>query len=137
MSLAEGSAGLLVKPEVARKQRESERPPEQPPEDKGNGKPDGNGKGTGGDGGTTQPPPPLVLRRFHGSISLDPTRLGRDAGRVADEVVSHLAGLVGGDVSITLEIQADVASGVPDKVVRIVNENCRTLKFTQAGFEEQ
>ncbi len=137
MTLMAGSAGLMVKPEVARKQRETERPPEQTPEDKGKGKTDGNGKGTGGDGGTTQPPPPLVLRRFHGSISLDPTRLGRDAGRVADEVVSHLAGLVGADVTITLEIQADVANGVPEKVARIVNENCRTLRFTQAGFEEQ
>jgi hypothetical protein len=77
------------------------------------------------------------LRRFHGSIALDPTRLGRDASRVADEVVSHLAGLVGANVSVTLEIQAEVRNGVPEKVVRIVNENCRTLKFTQAGFEEQ
>jgi len=48
-----------------------------------------------------------------------------------------LARLVGSDVSVTLEIQAGVPSGVPDKVVRIVNEICRTLKFKEAGFEEQ
>jgi len=137
MSLSDGSAGLLVKPEVERKQREAERPAEQPTEDQGKDKTDGAGKGDRGDGGSEIPLHSLVLRRFHGSIALDPTRLGRDAGRVADEVVSHLAGLVGADVFITLEIQADVANGVPEKVVRIVNENCRTLKFTQAGFEEQ
>jgi len=83
------------------------------------------------------PPAAALLTRFHGSITLDSTRLGRDAGRVADEVVSHLAGLIGSNVTLTLEIDASVPSGVPEKVVRIVNENCRTLKFTQSGFEEQ
>jgi hypothetical protein len=43
---------------------------------------------------------------------------------------------MGADVNITLEIQANVANGVPDKVVRIVNENFRTLKFKEMGFEE-
>ena len=45
-------------------------------------------------------------------------------------------GLVGADVTVTLEIAADVQSGVPDKVVRTVTENCRTLKFKDHGFEE-
>jgi hypothetical protein len=135
VSLRDATTGLLVKADVAKNQRDSERPPEPPPpDDKEKGKRDSDGVGG------VQPPlpsPPPVLRRFHGSISLDPTRLGRDAGRVADEVVSHLAGLVGANVSVTLEIQAEASNGVPEKVVRIVNENCRTLKFTQAGFEEQ
>ena len=30
---------------------------------------------------------------FHGNVSLDPTRVGRDAGRIADEVVARFAGL--------------------------------------------
>jgi len=47
-----------------------------------------------------------------------------------------LAGLVGADVTVTLEIAADVHSGVPEKVVRTVTENCRTLKFRDHGFEE-
>ena len=33
-------------------------------------------------------------KRFFGSVALDPTRVGRDAGRVA-EVIQHLAGLMG------------------------------------------
>jgi predicted AAA+ superfamily ATPase len=137
MSLTEGATGLLVKSEVAKKQRETERPPK-PPDEKTKDKTGGSDDSMGGTTGTgTVCPPPQVLRRFHGSIALDPTRLGRDASRVADEVVSHLAGLVGANVSVTLEIQAEVRNGVPEKVVRIVNENCRTLKFTQAGFEEQ
>ena len=54
---------------------------------------------------------------------------------IADEVISHLAGLVGANVRVTLEIQAEVPSGVPDTIVRIVTENGRTLKFTSQGFE--
>ncbi|MGB8888870.1 MAG: hypothetical protein WCC87_19225 [Candidatus Korobacteraceae bacterium] len=57
-------------------------------------------------------------------------------GRIADEVVSHLAGLVGANMKVTLEISADVQNGVPEKVVRTVTENCRTLKFGSHGFEE-
>ena len=33
-------------------------------------------------------------RRFHGTVTLDPARVGRDAGRIADEVIAHLVGLV-------------------------------------------
>lgn len=75
-------------------------------------------------------------RRFHGSVSLQATPVGRDAGRIADEVISHLAGLVGSDLNVTLEISAEVQGGVPDKVVWTVTENCRALKFKDHGFEE-
>jgi hypothetical protein len=76
-------------------------------------------------------------RRYHGSVDLDPTRVGRDAGRVADEVIAHLAGLVGSSVRVTLEIQADVPTGAPDNVVRTVTENSQTLKFLSYGFEDE
>ncbi len=78
-----------------------------------------------------------VPKRFHGSITLDQTRVGRDAGRIADEVIAHLSGLVGSEVTVTLEIDAVVPSGVPENVVRTVTENSRTLKFTSQGFEEE
>ena len=75
-------------------------------------------------------------RRFHGSVKVDPLRLGRDASRIAEEVVQHLTGLVGAKVEISLEIRADLADSASDKTVRDVTENCRTLKFTTFGFEE-
>ena len=75
-------------------------------------------------------------KRFHGSVSLDPARVGRDAGRVADEVISYLTGLVGSSVKVTLEIEATIETGAPENVVRTVTENSRTLKFTTQGFEE-
>ena len=76
-------------------------------------------------------------RRFHGSVALDAARVGRDAGRVADEVVARSAGLVGSHVRVTLEIEAEIPSGAPEHVVRVVTENSRTLKFTSQGFEQE
>ena len=57
--------------------------------------------------------------------------------RIADEVISHLSGLVGAKVTVTLEIEAEVPLGAPDQVVRTVTENSRTLKFTSQGFEKE
>jgi hypothetical protein len=76
-------------------------------------------------------------KRFHGTPTLDPTRVGRDAGRIAEEVIAHLSGLVGAKVMVTLEVEAEVPNGAPDHVVRTVTENARTLKFTSQGFEKE
>jgi hypothetical protein len=76
-------------------------------------------------------------KRFHGTVELDPARVGRDAGRIADEVISHLSGLVSADVRVTLEIEAEIPNGAPDNVVRTVTENARTLKFKNQGFEKE
>ncbi|MCG8554136.1 MAG: Swt1 family HEPN domain-containing protein [Proteobacteria bacterium] len=136
------SASLLVKPEAARQQVEVERAaapagsgaaateglvtrsPSTPP---GETAPDES----------AAPPVAAQPRRFHGTVTLDATRVGRDASRVADEVVTHLAGLVGAEVKVTLEIEANVPAGVPENVVRTVTENSRTLKFTTHGFEKE
>jgi len=87
----------------------------------------------------TSPAPTEAPRpkRFHGSVMLDPARAGRDASRVADEVIAHLVGLVGANVKVTLEIEAEIPGGAPDNVVRTVTENGRTLKFTSQGFEKE
>ena len=134
-------SGLLVRPDVALKQRQAEMTPVSGPTD-GTSKGTGAGSANGGGltGGTEEAPksPPLAQpKRFHGSIILDSTRVGRDAGRIADEVISHLAGLVGSSVKVTLEIEAQVPNGAPDNVVRTVTENSRTLKFTTHGFERE
>ncbi|MCZ7625092.1 MAG: hypothetical protein M5R38_04010 [Candidatus Methylomirabilis sp.] len=76
-------------------------------------------------------------RRFYATVVLDATRIGRDAARIAEEVVQHLSGLLGSHVEVMLEIRADVPDGVPDQTVRIVTENCRTLKFKTYSFEKE
>ncbi len=134
-----GTPGLLVKPVVARRQLDAEKvkPPEGgTPPDTG----DGGGKTavTEPEGGRTGTPAVAAQpRRFHGTITLDPTRVGRDASRIADEVIAHLSGLVGAKVTVTLEVEAEIPSGAPDHVVRTVTENSRTLKFSSQGFETE
>lgn len=59
---------------------------------------------------------PLLPDRFNGTVTLDATCVGRDAGKIAEEVIAHLTGLVGGNVSVSLEISAEIANGVPDHV---------------------
>jgi hypothetical protein len=55
-------------------------------------------------------------------------RAGRDAGRIAEEVIAHLHAALGAHVPVTLEIEATVDGGVPEHVVPTVTENSRTLK---------
>ena len=125
--------GLLVKSEIARKQLDAEtRQAPTPPVD-------GPTPSSPGPGPESPPTPPEAAKpkRFHGSVELDATRVGRDAGRIADEVISHLSGLVDSDVRVTLEIEAEIPNGAPDNVVRTVTENARTLKFKSQGFEKE
>ena len=132
--------GLIVKAEVAYKQLEAERvqPPDGVP-------PTGTDEGGGGIGvpepGNITPeqpmPTPAQPKRFHGTVTLDTTRVGRDASRIADEVIAHLSGLVGAQVTVTLEVEAEIPSGAPDHVVRVVStENSRTLNFTSQGLKK-
>lgn len=65
------------------------------------------------------------------------TLLGLDVGRIAEEMIAQLSGLVGAKVTVTREVEAEIPSGTPDHVVRTVTENSRTLKFTIQGFEEE
>jgi len=80
---------------------------------------------------------PPQLRRYHGTAELDTMRLGRDAGRIAEEIVQHLSTLPGARVRVRLEIEAELPDGAPEGVVRTVSENGRTLKFVSQGFEEE
>ena len=148
---------LLVKPDLAQKQLDADQATTQATttitggtttvisgggSDNGGGSSDGGtgstgdtgtGNGTGG-GGVVLPPP---LRRFYGIVDVDPMRVNRDAAAIANEVIQHLTSLNGAKVTVNIEIQADIPDGVPDDVVRTVTENCRTLKFTSQGFEQE
>jgi hypothetical protein len=81
-------------------------------------------------------PAPRVLRRFHGAVTLDATRVGRDAGRIAEEVLAHLTSQPGAEMSVTLEIEVRLPGGANEQVVRVVTENAKHLKFKSQGFEE-
>ena len=128
---------VLIKSDVAARQFEADATPEPQPDPVIPPQPDGT-EGTGTGTGTTSPEPqPVSLKRFYGSVNLNPIRTGHNAQQVIEEVVQHLTGLPGADVEVTLEIKAEVSDGVPDDVIRTVTENCRILRFTTHGFEEE
>jgi predicted AAA+ superfamily ATPase len=143
VTLADAHApGLVVKPEVAVRQLYAERPApvsaatSEPLSRGGSGTIDAPPTGRQGTGADAQPPAARP-KRFHGTAVLDAARVGRDASRIADEVISHLVGLVGTRVTVTIEVEAEIPGGAPDHVVRTVTENSRTLKFTSQGFEQE
>jgi len=79
----------------------------------------------------------MPFHRFHGSVKINPRVMAVEAGKINEEVVKHLTAILGANVQVTLEIQADIPSGVSDETVRTVTENCRALKFEDFGFEEE
>ena len=132
----DASAGIVVKAEAALKQAEFEsnslrtaQPSSAGSEKDEPNVPSGSGESAGSS------PKKQLPKRFHGSVTLDSSRVGRDAGRIADEIVSHLVGLMGSDVRVVLEIEASMPGGATEEIVRIVTENARTLKFDSQGFE--
>jgi len=89
------------------------------------------------EGAKPSAPVKQLPRRFYGTVVVDTIRVGRDAGRIAEEVIQHLATLPDSKVEVTIEIHAEVPAGVPEDIIRIVTENCRTLKFRAHGFERE
>jgi hypothetical protein len=144
------SQSLLVKPEVAQRQRNADAAAiaaataTQTPQHEGSGTvADDNEQCTdaitslgAGTNATVMPAHSPTPKRFYSSVKLDALRLRRDVGQIADEVVQHFASLLGAEVEINLEIQVRIPNGIPDNVVRTVRENCRVLKFTHQEFEE-
>jgi predicted AAA+ superfamily ATPase len=140
--IAQGDPGLLVRPEVARRQMDKERAETQTTKPIVNGEdktqpPVGLGTGQGADLLPTKPPQPVQPKRYYASVTLDPKRMGRDAGQIAEEITTHLMGLPGASITVTLELHADVPGGIPDNIVRIVRENGKALKFGTQEFETE
>lgn len=134
------SANLLVRPAVAFEQMRAEAEEISPHESGGKGisnaNKDANEKHKVPEAASLIQTERPRLRRFYGSVELDPARVGRDAGRIADEVITHLNSIIGANIKITLEIQADMPGGATEQVVRTVQENGRTLKFITCEFEQ-
>ena len=134
------AAGVLVKPDAARAQLEAEQASAGKAADQGGPSATDPGTDSGTEPADTDKPPavqPRPPRRFFGTVRLDPLRAGRDMSVVTDEVVKHLTALPGAEVEVSVEISATVSDGVNESVRRIVNENCRALKFQSHEFEDE
>jgi predicted AAA+ superfamily ATPase len=115
---------LLVRPDVAQRQRAQEPGPAPDP----NPGPDPGPAPRDDD--TTQP------TRFYGVKTLNSDKMALDFKNVADEVLAHLRSGETTTVLIRIEIEATDLEGFDQSRVRTISENAVTLKFEQASFED-
>lgn len=134
-------SGFLVKSEIAQAQVEQEQQLTELASSRGTvAKAVGTATTTVKDEGKVYPDQKSeqeVLRRFFASATLNESRVGKEAGNIAEEVIQHLMDITGATVKVKIEIEADFPDGASDQVIRTVTENCKTLKFESYGFESQ
>lgn len=136
LDVTRDSSGLVVKSDVARSQIDAEAPD--------SARQEGLSTPAPGPDVSVQPTGPAHRkgperadpRRFYATATLNKSRIGLEASRIADEVVSHLDGLVGSEVQIKLEIDVKVPDGVPERVERVVTENSASLRLDSHAFEK-
>lgn len=100
----------------------------------GSGEPRGSGAGGGLSGGGK--PPAAKKTVFFGQVELDPVRAKLQFSDVAEEVLMLFTSKPGVKVKVSLEIQAEAASGFDESTQRAARENCNQLKFKNHGFDE-
>jgi hypothetical protein len=122
------ASALIVKPQAARAQLEAEPKPGDMP------RPDAK-MGTEEGAPTTERDAESEPHRFYGRVTLEPVRMLRDVGQIAEALITHLNRPSGSSVKVTVEIEAEAEEGFPEDVRRTVGENARTLKFDSSEFE--
>jgi hypothetical protein len=125
---------LLIEPSAACKYEESQKPVivEQPiqidpvPSDK-----------------VVPPLPPIdsipsaqsLKTHFYANIELDSLVAKKQFADLVDEVILQFTSKPGVKMKISLEIEAESATGFDDSLQRAVKENCNVMKFRNAEFE--
>ncbi|MDB5438829.1 MAG: superfamily helicase, family [Caulobacteraceae bacterium] len=94
---------------------------------------------SGGGGGTEEARAARTLRRFYGSVELNPDRPVRDLQPIIDSVISELLRADGVKLTLRLEIEATAAGGFDADDAAVVRDNAKTLKFRPeaTGFSEE
>lgn len=129
---------LLVRPDVATKQRDTETPA---PAQETTEHPAGAERRTRSDSPDSQGrtdvsfPVANAKTRFYGVKTLNSDKIALDFKNIADEVLAHLRADPTTNVTVRIEIEATDESGFDDGKIRTVSENAVTLKFDQSGFE--
>lgn len=123
------SESVIIKPDVAEQYRQKQTaaaPAEGPALAMTHG-PDTSTQPAPGTPATT--PAEHRPTRFHGTVMISPERPARDIHQIVEAIIEQLTTLPGADVSIKLEIDAEVSSGLDRAKVRTLVENATTLGF--------
>lgn len=87
------------------------------------------GGATGGSDGPTAPTPEKLPTRFIGTVMISPERPAREIHQIVEAIVEQLTTMPGSDVSLKLEIDAEIPGGLDRAKVRTLLENATTLGF--------
>ena len=120
---------VIIKPEVA----ELHRPPPKDPGGARGAKPTGSDRPAPMPGGhpdeDSAPAPERKPTRFVGTVMISAERPARNIGEIVEGIVEQLTTLPDSEVSLKLEIDAEVPSGLERAKVRTLVENAATLGF--------
>ncbi len=126
------SESVIIKPDVA----EFHRPKPQAVTDGVGDFPGGTSQAPGV-GPTVLPPIPPRLEaeknptRFSGTVMISPDRPARVMHQIVEAIVEQLTTIAGSEVTLRLEIDAEVPSGLDRAKVRTLIENATTLGFIE------
>jgi hypothetical protein len=97
---------------------------------------DGGGGKTGtAKGGTTTSPEDKLPTRFIGTVMISSERPAREIHQIVEAIIEQLTTLPGSEVSLKLEIDAEVPAGLDRAKVRTLLENATTLGFIDKVVE--
>ncbi|MBS8225325.1 DUF499 domain-containing protein [Vannielia litorea] len=123
------SESVIVKPDVAEqhRQKQSAAAPVEGQAPAATGDPEAPQQPAAGTPETT--PTEQKPTRFHGTVMISPERPARDIHQIVEAIIEQLTTLPGADVSIKLEIDAEVPDGLDRAKTRTLVENANTLNF--------
>ncbi|SKA31602.1 DUF499 domain-containing protein [Consotaella salsifontis] len=127
------SESIIVKPEVAEAHRAKLAAAAAEARDEKVAGPAGgldeSQSGSGGLGTGSKPDEERKPTRFMGTVMISPDRPAREIHQIVEAIVEQLTTLPGSEVSLKLEIDAEVPSGLDRSKVRTLVENATTLGF--------
>jgi hypothetical protein len=122
---------IIIKPDVAQAHRPVPAKPGEPATE--GGTPGGEADPTTDEGKKTAKTEPddkeTLPTRFVGTVMISPDRPARDIHQIVEAIVEQLTTIPGSEVTLKLEIEAEVASGLDRSKVRTLMENAATLGF--------
>lgn len=130
------SDSVIIKPDVAESHRPKPKEEHAGPGGAGPTDPDVLAPTPGGDpGGEPAPAPEKKPTRFVGTVMISADRPARDIHQIVEAIIEQLTTLPGSDVSLKLEIDAEVPSGLDRAKVRTLIENATTLGFIDKSIK--
>lgn len=130
------SDSVIIKPDIAEAHRPAPVQPGPPPVAGAPASPEGEPPAAGpADGTPDAPAPERKPTRFFGTVMISAERPAREIHQIVEAIVEQLTTIPGSAVTLKLEIDADVPSGLDRAKVRTLIENANTLGFVEKSIE--